>query len=113
MTNAAARAIGLVFIAAIAAHGQSAPAEADIAAGQKLFMRHCSECHGHDGTGTERAPSLVSYVRNAEAGMIQSFIKNGNLRRGMPSWSKLPDQRLSQIVAYLKSLRSSEIETPE
>jgi len=26
------------------------------------------------------------------------------LKQGMPSWSRLPDQRLWQIVTYLKTL---------
>jgi len=33
--------------------------------------------------------------------------KNGKLRSGMPSWSRLPDQQLSQIVAYLQVLANS------
>src|SRR5215470_15528590 len=76
----------------------------DARAGQKLFARHCAECHGETGQGTDRAPALQSYVKSSEPRMLVSFIKNGNLRAGMPSWSRLPDQQLSQIVAYLQSL---------
>jgi mono/diheme cytochrome c family protein len=83
-------------------------AEAQIAAGRKLFGRHCSECHGPEGLGTDRAPSVAAFVRNMDRSSLQSFMKNGNLRRGMPSWSQLPDQRLDQIVAYLKSLHSAQ-----
>jgi mono/diheme cytochrome c family protein len=75
------------------------------AAGQKLFQRHCAECHGPSAEGTEKAPSLVRFVRSAEAATLQSFLKNGNLRRGMPSWSRLPDQQLWQLVTYLQSLQ--------
>jgi hypothetical protein len=35
-----------------------------------------------------------------------SFITNGDLKRGMPAWSRLPDERRWQIVAFLKSLGS-------
>src|SRR5439155_1621736 len=35
------------------------------AAGQKLFARHCAECHGPAADGTERAPSLREFVRSA------------------------------------------------
>jgi mono/diheme cytochrome c family protein len=73
-------------------------------AGQKLFARYCAECHGETAQGTDRAPALQSYVKSSEPRMLVSFIKNGNLRAGMPSWSRLPDQQLSQIVAYLQSL---------
>src|SRR5437660_396138 len=97
----------LMLFVAIDLHGQAA-SDAKIAAGQKLFARHCSGCHGAEGFGTKRAPSISSFVRTANRASLQSFVKNGNLRRGMPSWSRLPDQRLDQIAAYLKSLDSQE-----
>jgi mono/diheme cytochrome c family protein len=79
-----------------------------VAAGRKLFVRHCSECHGPEGLGTERAPSIANVVRQKDRSSLRTFIKNGDLRGGMPSWSKLPDKRLDQIVAYLKSVHSQE-----
>ena len=74
-------------------------------AGQKLFDQHCSGCHGHQGAGTRYAPDLHSEdvaAMNDEA--LFRFLTNGDLRRGMPSWSRLPDERRWQIVAYLRSL---------
>ncbi len=97
--------LSLTLFATAGVRAQTAP-EVKIAAGRKLFGRHCSECHGSEGLGTERAPSIASFVRNADRSSLQSFIKNGNLGKGMPSWSRLPDQRLDQIVSYLKSLHS-------
>jgi mono/diheme cytochrome c family protein len=77
-----------------------------IQAGQKLFRRHCAECHGANASGSDKAPALrSSAIRNAPPGALAWFLKNGNLRAGMPSWSGLPEQRRWQIVAYLKSLR--------
>jgi len=29
---------------------------------------------------------------------------NGNMGRGMPSWAKLPDPQLWQLIAYIKSM---------
>ncbi len=74
------------------------------AAGQKLFARHCAECHGPTAEGTERAPSLREFVRSAAPRTLHTFIKNGNLRSGMPSWSRLPDPQLWQLVTYLQTL---------
>jgi mono/diheme cytochrome c family protein len=74
------------------------------AAGKKLFERHCVECHGENGSGSQRAPSLQAVSTAATPGMLHWFIKNGDLRAGMPSWSKLPDQQLWQIVTYLRTL---------
>src|SRR5215470_4260381 len=94
----------LTLLVITSASGQDAQ-EPNIRAGQKLFIRHCSECHGQNGQGTPRAPSIKLYVRNAEPDMLHSFIKNGNLRKGMPSWSRLPDQQLNQLVTYLRSVQ--------
>lgn len=44
-------------------------------------------------------------VIGRSTGMLHRFIKNGNLRAGMPSWSRLPDQQLWQLVTYVQSLR--------
>ncbi len=76
-----------------------------VRAGQKLFQRHCAGCHGQDARGKGKAPDLHSpVVQNASPGALSWFLKNGNLKAGMPSWSRLPDQRLWQILAYLKTL---------
>jgi len=76
-------------------------------AGQKLFRQHCSGCHGMDAKGTHYAPPLRSNeVAAMDTDALFRFVTNGDLRRGMPSWSRLPDERRWQIVAYLKSLRA-------
>lgn len=76
-----------------------------IRAGEKLFRRHCAECHGEDARGIDKAANLRSpAIRNATPGELAWILKNGNLKAGMPSWSGLPEQRRWQIIAYLKSL---------
>ena len=77
-----------------------------IAAGRKLFRRHCAECHGRDAEGTGRAPGLRSpAIQNAPPGALFWAIRNGRLRKGMPSWSGLPDAQRWQLVTYLQSLK--------
>ena len=76
------------------------------AAGRKLFEQHCAQCHGQDARGLERAADLHSpAIRNAPPGSLFWALRNGRVRKGMPSWSQLPDQRLWQIVTYLKTLK--------
>jgi mono/diheme cytochrome c family protein len=76
-----------------------------VAAGSKLFADHCSKCHGSDALGRGKRPSLRSKeVQQASDGQIFWFLRNGNLRRGMPSWSSLPEPSRWQIITYLKSL---------
>ncbi len=77
-----------------------------IAAGKKLFSQHCAGCHGDDARGRGHAANLRSPgVQRATPGELVWFLRNGNLWRGMPSWSGLPIERRWQIVTYLKSLR--------
>jgi mono/diheme cytochrome c family protein len=60
----------------------------------KLNRQHCAECHGANGLGTDRAPHLhAPEVQPATPGELEWFLRNGNLLRGTPSWSGIPEQR--------------------
>jgi mono/diheme cytochrome c family protein len=77
-----------------------------VLAGKKLYLQHCAECHGKNARGIRNAVNLrTPQVQNATAGELVWFLRNGNLRQKMPSWSGLPEERRWQIVTYLKSLR--------
>ena len=78
--------------------------------GRLLFADHCAQCHGDSAQGTKKRPSLRTARIQSEAteGDVHWLLVHGNVRHGMPSWSKLPDQQLWQLVAYLKSLRASD-----
>jgi mono/diheme cytochrome c family protein len=78
-------------------------------AGRKLFERHCMECHGANAESGRKGPSLrAREVQEAPAGALFWVITNGNVRAGMPVWSKLPAPQRWQITTYLKSLGVSE-----
>ena len=64
-----------------------------IRAGEKLYQRHCSSCHG---------PAMKSNATEAE---LFELLRHGRLRKGMPSWSSLPPERRWQIITYLQSRR--------
>lgn len=75
------------------------------AGGQKLFLRHCAECHGEDGRGLRNAADLqLPVVQEQSDGALHWKITNGNPRRGMPSFSSLPDLQRWQIVLHLRTL---------
>jgi mono/diheme cytochrome c family protein len=77
-----------------------------IAAGAKLFRQNCANCHGSEALGTKKYPNLHSeQVRSATDGELEWLLKNGSMKNGMPSWSRLPEQQRWQIVSYLKSLQ--------
>ena len=76
-----------------------------IVAGEKLFQRNCASCHGKQAEGHLKHPDLHSArVRNATPGELEWLLKNGSLKNGMPSWSRLPEPQRWQLVTFLKSL---------
>lgn len=76
-----------------------------IAGGSRLFAEHCSKCHGEDALGRGKRPSLrTKEVQQASDGELFSLLKNGYLKKGMPSWSALPEGSRWQLIAYVKSL---------
>ena len=91
---------GLVFVTAVSTWTVGRAA-AD--AGERLYDEHCRQCHGTEGRGTTRGPSLVpfdwSYADALE--LIRRPVCN------MPPIpeAELSDQQVAQIVAYLKSIK--------
>ena len=77
-----------------------------VAAGRLVYEDHCSKCHGENAEGTKKRPSLRSARVQQEAteGALHWLLVNGNMGRGMPSWSKLGDPQIWQTIRYLKSL---------
>jgi mono/diheme cytochrome c family protein len=76
-----------------------------IAAGRNIFEEHCAKCHGENAEGRKKRPSLrTQRVRQqATEGDLHWLLVNGSMKKGMPSWAKLPDPQLWQLVTYLKS----------
>lgn len=77
--------------------------------GRELFVvMNCSGCHGgHAGGGM--GPSLrdVDWIYGNSDADIYSSIAQGRAH-GMPAWgTRLPDQSIWMLVAYVKSLRTA------
>ncbi len=92
-----------------AEHGKANPyqGQADaVAAGRRIYADRCSHCHGENAQGTKKRPPLKSdrIQQQASEGDLHWILVHGNMRKGMPPWSKLPDQQLWQLITYLKSL---------
>lgn len=80
---------------------------AAVASGRQVFLQHCSHCHGENAEGNKKHPALVSprIQQEATPGDLHWLLVNGSMAKGMPSWSKLGDPQIWQLVSYLKSLR--------
>jgi mono/diheme cytochrome c family protein len=76
------------------------------AAGALVYRNHCQQCHGADAQGDgKKKPSLrTDAVRSATDGDLEWFLRQGDLRHGMPSWSSLPQAQRWEIIDYLRSL---------
>lgn len=77
------------------------------AAGAQVYREHCLQCHKADARGDgHKRPSLRSErLQTASDGDIEWFLRQGDLGRGMPSWSSLPEAQRWQVVAYLRSIQ--------
>jgi mono/diheme cytochrome c family protein len=78
-----------------------------VASGALLYRDHCQQCHQANAQGDGRKrPSLRGEgIRMASDGDIEWFLRQGDLRHGMPTWSSLPQVQRWQIVAYLRSIQ--------
>jgi cytochrome c oxidase cbb3-type subunit III len=100
---------GLFSAGMLAAWPGRAPSEkraarADVAAGKKLFERHCALCHGIDGKGG-RGPSL-NRARLAHApddAALKALIADGS-PPVMPEGWLFDDDDLANLAAYVRSL---------
>lgn len=74
--------------------------------GKTLFAQSCATCHGADATGGV-GPNLLesSIVRNPEkyGNVVATVIEEGRPERGMPAFSTLSSQNVSDIVAFLRA----------
>jgi mono/diheme cytochrome c family protein len=79
------------------------------AGGRKLFLRECAECHGSEGSGIREKHSAdlrAPVVQFLSDGALFWKITNGDPRRGMPSFSRLPEKQRWQLVLFLRTLRA-------
>lgn len=75
-------------------------------AGALVYREHCQQCHRADARGDgHKRPALRGHLRSVSDGDIEWFLRQGDLRHGMPSWSSLPEAQRWQVIAYLRSIQ--------
>ena len=81
---------------------------AALADGRTLFVQYnCAGCHG-DHAGGGMGPSLrdPSWLYNSDDAHVFDSIAQGR-GNGMPAWgTKLPENQIWKVVAYIKSMRT-------
>lgn len=79
--------------------------EESIALGADLYSANCSRCHGLNGQGTPRAPSLnvKSFLTDTSDQAIQQIVTLGVPGTAMPAWGdRMTDAQIQAIVGFLR-----------
>lgn len=79
--------------------------EESIALGGQLFAANCSRCHGPEGQGTPRAPSLnvKSFLTDTGDLAIQQIVTLGVPGTSMPAWGdRMSDADIQAIVGFIR-----------
>src|ERR1700758_87844 len=84
----------------------SAPAKADVAAGEATFKAKCAGCHGADGKGKEamktRDLSSADVQKESDAD-LSGIITNGKGK--MPPYKTLSADQVKDLVSFIRSLK--------
>ena len=75
--------------------------------GKKAFIANCSGCHGLDGTGGDRAPSISAGSNAAKLGddQLKRTIRDGIAGAGMPPFASMGDSQIASVMSYLRDLQ--------
>jgi mono/diheme cytochrome c family protein len=80
-----------------------------VAAGQALFQKNCTLCHGDTGEG-DSAPALKDkgFLNATDDSTIFSVVSSGIPGTDMPAWNEshggpLTDEEVTQLVAFIRS----------
>jgi alcohol dehydrogenase (cytochrome c) len=90
----------LLLFAVLVATGANAQ-QNSLDPGARSFGTRCAVCHGGDGNGNERAPSILDFVATNPDERIASLIRTGI--RAMPA-HVIADTEMTQLLAYLHTL---------
>ncbi len=90
---------------------------ANLTQGEQLYATNCARCHGPEGQGTPRGPSLnvKSFLTETSDGAIQQIVRNGIPGTAMIGWGdRLTAEEILSIVAYLRNWEATapEVATP-
>ncbi len=102
VTTAAPTTAAVAATSAAPAATSAAPAAAgNVTAGKTVFDQNCSPCHPGGAAGV--GPALAG--KNLPATTITTTVRNG--RGSMPAFptTKISDQQLNDLVAYVQSLK--------
>ena len=76
--------------------------------GAQRFVEFCAGCHGADGSGGDKAPSLL-HPSNTAAGSDADLIRvvRDGTTGGMPPFAQIGDANIQAVIHYLRTLQGS------
>lgn len=90
-------------------HAQASPA----ASGRSIFSSACAGCHGLDGRGGERAPSLTgSTVRRLSDRELFAIVSKGIPGTAMPAFQAIAPGERRALIAYVRGLQGEKRAAP-
>ncbi len=89
----------LTLLSAVGLHAQQP--------GAAIFAANCAGCHGADGRGGEHAPNIATAaeVQHLLDRELAAIVRYGISGAGMPAFSSLKPQEISDVVSYLRVLQ--------
>jgi len=79
--------------------------EESLALGSQLYAANCSRCHGPEGQGTPRAPSLnvKGFLTSTNDQAIQQIVTSGVPGTAMPTWGdRMTEAQIQAIVGFIR-----------
>jgi len=74
-------------------------------AGAQRFMEYCAGCHGADGRGGDKTPSLVAPPNTVKRSDSELFrIVHDGTKGGMPPFAQIGDENISAVLRYVRWL---------
>jgi quinoprotein glucose dehydrogenase len=80
-------------------------------AGEMVYQKNCSPCHGSDKKGIDPFPPLLNINRKLKSEQAFEIIEKG--RDKMPSFINLPLPQREAVVAYLFNLKNKKLSPPQ
>jgi len=96
---------GTVLFACASLVGQAQKSDAE--QGAQRFMEYCAGCHGSDGKGGDKAPSLVSASNTSPSDSELVRMVHDGTKDGMPPFAQIGDANIRAVVQFLRSLEDS------
>jgi len=102
--------LGTLFFSASSVIARAQKTEAST--GAQRFMEYCAGCHGADGRGGPKAPSLINPANRARLSDSElSRIVHDGTRGGMPPFAQIGDENIVAVLQYVRRLAANPVVT--